>query len=139
MVMFYTIGVDPGRVTGVAVINRDCSIKELTSLGFWRTIRFIELLNESIIKVVIEVSPNKFNWHKSGTMGSSINVGAYIREAVLLADGIESLLGPERVVRVRPQGKVNAEQFQTLTGYTGRTNQHVRDAALLALRFGGLK
>ena len=61
------------------------------------------------------------------------NVGSVRAEGKLLCMGLRDL-GYE-VVQVSPMGKIDAAGFSSLTGYRGRTNQHERDAGLLA--FGG--
>ena len=48
-----------------------------------------------------------------------------------LNDGLE--LAGVQVERVRQPGKVDAATFARITGWTGRTNEHQRDAGMLAI------
>ena len=61
------------------------------------------------------------------------NYGGTIKEAELMADRIESLgFEVRRVQPSRKSGtKMKADAFEKLTGYTGRTSEHGRDAAML--------
>ena len=130
------IGIDPGKKTAIAVY---CSITkriiDVFMTDFWGAYEYLQAeQNNALIKqVTIEVPRTKSNWHKKGCDITSANVGGIYREANLLADGIERL--GLKVVRQHPQGKVDAEYVERVTGYKDRTNEHSRDAIMLCWGF----
>ena len=130
MIYKSVIGVDPGTSTGWAVVdilNRELIILE--TLDFWSahyTLASDVVLPEETI-VVIEVPRNKKNWHGAG---AAVDVGGVVREAALFADGAERL--GFSVERVHPRGKIPSKNFNRITGWTGRSNEHTRDAGMLA-------
>lgn len=137
------IGIDPGVKTGFAVWDSESrSYVRIDTLDFWGTydgVIYEYYPSDALPVIVIEdPSQNRPTFDK-GERGArrrekiSQNVGANKREGQLLADRFESL-GFE-VRRVRPAkgtgSKMNAPAFSRLTGFTGRTSQHGRDAAML--------
>lgn len=129
-----SIGIDPGKVTGVAIAENGI-LQSLESTDFWGafyTVRhFVETCDynadfQTDVLVVVEVPTTKASWHGPG---SAHNVGRVCRESELLAAGIERL--GATVITLHPQGKLNQKQFARITGWTKRTNQHCRDAAML--------
>lgn len=137
--MTYVIGIDPGKNTGVAVY---CTERQMliavTSMTFWEAYQFVQDYDFAAIQeVVVEVPDTKHVWQKaaSGTRAmqrQSVNVGSVIREAELLAEGLERL--GYKVKRVPPRRKITAAEFTQWTGWTQTTNQHARDAAMLCYR-----
>lgn len=124
------IGIDPGQKTGIALVI-DGKLVKLDTVDFWRAYRVVDSYKGIAIRVAVEVPRNKKNWHG---VGAAVAVGGVIREAQLLAEGIERL--GFIVDRVHPTGigkKMKHAEFCKLTGWVGRTNEHTRDAALLAL------
>ncbi|HIJ23071.1 MAG TPA: hypothetical protein HPP64_09165 [Gammaproteobacteria bacterium] len=124
----HIVGIDPGSSTGVAKLNVTTNkLEVLQTLDFWSAYNYLDNFDRRETLVVIEVPTTKTNWHGNG---AAIDVGGVIREAKLLADGIERL-GFE-VIRVHPRGKVPAKNFNKITGWVGRSNEHNRDAGMLA-------
>ena len=133
------IGIDPGTTTGFAVYcpstNRLTVVK---STSFWEAYRSVVAFHPSeVLGVVIEVPDTKHVWQKvaMGTKAiqrQAVNVGGVLREAQLLADGIEKV--GYRVKRVNPRKKIDANTFREFTGWQGQTNQHERDAGILCWR-----
>lgn len=148
---FY-IGIDPGKKTGYAVW--DSEEKEFVTIGtitFWKVVVEVDkMLNYeeyyhdigNNLTVVVEM-PGRFLYarHRNVNHKTELNIahksGGTYREAELLIERFESL--GLRVIAVRPskksQTKLTAETFKRLTGYTARTSEHGRDAAMLV--FGG--
>lgn len=127
------IGIDPGKKTGVAIYDRQTKqIVNASISDFWSVYEWLRSVRDDgkIQAVVIEVPRTKHNWHASKHGTTSANVGGIYREAHLLADGIERL--GFKVHRVHPPGKKSADQVKRITGYEGRTNEHTRDAIMLA-------
>ncbi len=133
--MTYVLGIDPGKTTGVALCC-DGKIIDLYSTDFWGAIDVFENYADSV--VVIELPDTKHVWHNGATTRGAIqrtgvNVGSCIREAELL---IQYLIRNRReYVIQKPKGKSDSGWFNRVTGWTGRTNQHERDAGLLAFSF----
>lgn len=136
MTPYLSIGIDPGKNTGFAIYSlQEKKLVRVETVTFWRAYGQVLLHPiEQISRVVIEVPDNKHVWHKDAVgiraiQRQAVNVGSVLREAELLAEGLERAGYP--VVRTNPRGKVKVEDFERLTGWTGRSNQHSRDAALL--------
>jgi hypothetical protein len=130
--MAKVIGVDPGVKTGVAILV-DGKIIELFESNFWDVIDVFELHKDAII--IIELPTNKHVWHNGATSKGAIqrtgvNVGSCIREAELL---VKYLHRKERnYIIQKPLGKKDKDQFRALTGWNKQSNQHTRDAAVMA-------
>jgi hypothetical protein len=138
----YVIGLDPGKQTGYALydLGQDGGkLIDLQTLTFWEAYaRVLSLGPEMIRAVMIEAPKNKHVFHQPGANAAAnqrmgVHVGSVLREAELLADGLEAWGIP--VKRLEPVGKKDAAAFKKAFPYwTGRTNQHVRDAAFMTLR-----
>jgi hypothetical protein len=126
------IGIDPGKHTGVAVCYGG-KITGLVETDFWGC---VDTLNENKdALVIIEKPHSKSVWHNQATSNKAIqrtgvNVGSALREAELLIDYMLREKIDHHVMH--PRGKVDAKKFKMITGWQGRTNQHTRDAGLLA-------
>ena len=126
----YALGVDPGKKTGLAVYDRhEKKIVKIRNTDFWGAYGYLYTCCPTDYEVYIEVSRCKANWHESKHPTTSANVGGIVREANLLADGIEQL--GYIVHRSHPRGKVDKKVIKIITSYEGRTNEHTRDAMLL--------
>ena len=135
------IGIDPGKDTGYAVYSIvEGKLTTVTSTDFWDAFIAVEELGpERVAEVVVEVPDNKHVWHGAAANAKAnqrmgLNVGMAIREGELLAEGFRRR--GYNVRTVHPRGKVDTKKFNAFTGWTGRTNQHARDAALLCFRRG---
>jgi hypothetical protein len=134
----YVFGIDPGTKTGVAKYDKLLGrLTDVFTTDFWGCWDYFNydcvLADQAISKIRIEVPRTKTNWHKKGCDITAANVGGAIREAKLLADGLEKL--GYNVEMVHPQGKVDAGYIKRLTGWIGRTNEHTRDAIMLCYGF----
>ncbi|MCP4277705.1 MAG: hypothetical protein GY779_15265 [Gammaproteobacteria bacterium] len=132
----YSIGIDPGKNTGFALYGiPEAKLLIVDSMDFWRVYNAVlRYKTNDLSRVVVEVPATKHVWHKDAAntkamQRQAVNVGGVIREAELMADGLEYLGYP--VVRVHPRGKVDRERFIKYTGWTDRCNEHARDAAML--------
>lgn len=127
-------GIDPGTKTAIAkydkILGRLTDVFTTDFWGCWEYFNYDYVITDQpIIKIYIEVPRTKVNFHKKGCDITAANVGGAIKESKLLADGLEKL-GYE-IIRVHPQGKVDAEYIRRLTGYKEKTNEHTRDAIML--------
>jgi len=122
------IGIDPDlEKSGVAILGNDLQLKNLT---FPETVELFRNEHDSIKKVVIEAGweNKKANFRVSGGHSRQVNeqiarrVGMNHATGILLAE-IAQALGLA-VLLVKPtKSKLNAEQFNKITGWQGRTNQ----------------
>jgi hypothetical protein len=137
------IGIDPGIHTGFAVKRTDKNeFAELSTYTFWEAIDRIKFYLSNFYpptKIIIEdPNLNRPTFH-SKVKGEkrreniSQKVGMNKRDAQLIIEYCE-LWGIE-VHRVKPSkhSGVNLTHyhFQMMTKYSGRTNQHMRDAGML--------
>ncbi|AXY56617.1 hypothetical protein CDG60_08575 [Acinetobacter chinensis] len=130
------IGIDPDlEKSGVAILGKTL---ELKNLNFAETVELFRTQQDLIRKVVIEAGwlNRKSNFHgyskQSKSAGERIakNVGENHATGKLLAEMAQSL--GLAVVLVKPvRSKLNAEDFNRITGWRGRSNQEQRDAGML--------
>ena len=131
----WILGIDPGTHTGMAIRNSVTgNIEKLWTSNFWEAYHYA--LNNALCwrGVVIEVPDNKNVFHKPAgglkqVQRTAVNVGSVLREAELLARGLEEAKIP--VQRVNPRGKIDADKFNSMTGWKGKSNPHTRDAGML--------
>ena len=127
------VGIDPGINTGFAIVENG-KIMRLETLSFWAAIDAINSLENALF--IVELPKTRHVWHrgasnKSAVLKTGMNVGSCIREAELIIDYLEKT--GRNYQQVAPQGKISAAYFNKITGWEGRSNQHTRDAAMLAL------
>jgi len=134
------LSIDPGRQMAASVIIgtvlKPIVVVEVVTADFWKI--FDQFSSQEFFRVVIE-NPG---WKKL-TFGKreidrvqdakSQNVGRVMENADLLAQGFEKL--NHKVVRIAPNKsycKKSSEYVRTLTDYQKSTNEHARDAILMA-------
>jgi hypothetical protein len=125
------IGIDPGKHTGVALAY-DGRLEAVFETDFWGAVSHI--IKHPQAHIVIELPSTKSVWHneaksKGAIQRTGVNVGSVIREAELLVEYCKK--NGRQYLTQSPKGKTNAEEFKRITGWEGRTNQHMRDAGLL--------
>lgn len=130
------IGIDPDLAkSGVAILSPSLELRNLT---FAETVDLFRSQQAAIKKVVIEAGwlNKKSNFHDA--IGQRKGVGEQIARKVGLnhATGILLVEMAEsfglNVVLVKPtRSKKKADEFKRVTGWTGRSNQETRDAAML--------
>ena len=148
------IGLDAGINTGFAAMEvHSRTFKELETYQFWEaTYRLQEYHRQfkdrkiDLVVFVEDVIANKPRFERKLPDGirdieaykdkMSQNVGENKAHCKLLIQWCEDRDIPIR--RVRPSQasmtKLDPGKFQALTGYTGRTSSHTRDAAMLVFR-----
>lgn len=129
------VGIDPGANTGMALIV-DGQIKDLRTITPW-TIEYW-LMREKPHRVVFEDSRLQSNtWSKAPTKAASAkiarNVGEIDAWCKLIVAICDRLNIPAHGISPKGKGKkLNAEQFEAVTGWKGASNEHTRDAAMCA-------
>ena len=139
MTHIYTIGIDPGIQTGIA-ISRNRQIINVKTSTFWDCIDLIRSMRQMGIQVIIEdPNYNKPVFTKKGANNMyqyqriAQNVGSNKREASLIIEFCcrnKIVVTPIPPLR-GPLHKINADKFKQYTGYDKPTSQHGRDAAML--------
>lgn len=138
------IGIDAGVNTGIA-IYKDGGLKELS------TIEPIDIANIFICyagdPLFVAFEDSRLQSHV-WIPGQSKGVAANIARKVGMVDAwcylIERLCEKYDVayMRVSPKAKgqkLNAEEFKQITKWDGKSNQHERDAAMVAWQFRSRK
>ena len=136
------VGIDPDLdKSGVATVAAG-SLSTLDSLSFFELIAFIQE-HRLVARFVLEdVEHDKATYYRPGTTQAGMrkiaqNVGQVKAIGRLLAKYLQEC-GADFILVKPLQGylkkaKNDAEYFNRLTGWVGRSNQDKRDAALLAL------
>jgi hypothetical protein len=131
-VLVVIIGIDPGKTSGIAIASDRGELEHVFDGGFWDVIDTV--VNHPGAHVVVELPTTKHVWHgaaktKGAIQRTGVNVGSCIREAELIVDYLKrNNISHKTVI---PQGKRDSAYFSKVTGWSGRTNQHMRDAAML--------
>lgn len=139
-------GIDPGVNTGFAVkFRNEDKFRELLKLTFWEAIERLKLyklqcdaLNDDML-VYIEnpnLNPPTFDRGEGQNRKRnriSQNVGMNKRDAQLIIDWLKKNNIPYYEIRPSKRSGVNVDhyKFKKLTGWQGKTNQHMRDAGML--------
>lgn len=134
------VGIDPGANTGFAVILNGV-LTNLLTISPWEIEG--ELSGVTVDRVVFEDSRlQSHTWTMAPTRAAAAkmarNVGQVDAWCALIV-GICGRLGiPAHGISPRGKGKkLNAEQFKAVTGWTGASNEHTRDAAMCAWPYRG--
>lgn len=136
----YIIGIDPDREkSGFAVFNTQQNILEINSHSFFELFKLLEAKKESISLIRIEAGwlNKKSNFHnrpgQSKEVGEKIanSVGANAETGKKICEMCEYLEIPYETVKPLGTKSIDSKLFKKITGYTKRTNQDQRDAAML--------
>ena len=129
------IGVDPGVVTGVAIFRRG-RLDRFVTTNHQDAVLLIRTVGPAL--VVLEDSREGPLYARAGVNARGMSrIARSVGEIDQRCREIEDLCRREgiEIICVSPRGKgrkLNAAEFAALTGWTGRTNQHVRDAAMVS-------
>jgi hypothetical protein len=140
--MTMRIGIDPDLVkSGVAVVV-DGSLLTLDALSFFELIKFIDEHKHQARFVLEDVEHDRVVYHRKGSNQAvmrsiSQKVGMVKAIGRLLKEYLEGA-GADYVLVKPLQGqlkkaKKDAEFFNRLTGWDGKSNEDKRDAGVLAL------
>lgn len=136
--MSVVMGIDPGTHTGIALFEGG----KLTTLQTIEPHQLVEVI-ETVMpaRVVFEdsrlISPT---WKRSVSNAAQLKIARDVGQidawCRLIVATCERLGIPAHGISPKNKGaKLDAEQFAALTGWTGRSNEHTRDAAALAWQF----
>ena len=133
--MSTVMGIDPGVVTGVAIF-RGGRLDRFITTDHADALLLVRVQRPEL--VVLEDSREGPLYARDGVSGRAMSrIARSVGEIDQRCREIEDLCKREgtEIICVSPRGKgrkLNAAEFQALTGWTGRTNQHVRDAVMVA-------
>lgn len=129
----YQIAIDPGVHTGLAVAV-DGVLVDVRTCSFWEAAQILADMrykNDIPIELVIEdprgiyVPPGQRNPQRIK------GVGSVERDAKLWIEYAEHCGIPYRTVKPGKYRKIDADTFRKWTGWTGRTSEHARAAAMM--------
>lgn len=140
------VGIDPDLVKSGVALVREGEILSLQALSFPQLLKFaadVDLAVPKPLFVVEDVEIDKTTYRRAKT---NARTHAAIAQKVGQVKGVARVLveclndmGAD-VLQVKPlqgpakrQAKGDADYFNRITGWEGRSNQDTRDAALLAL------
>ena len=125
-----TIGIDPGVHTGIAVAV-DGVLEVVETRDFWRAVELVDNYRCLAFTLIIKdprgqrVAPSQYNSARLR------GVGSVERDAKLWIEYAERYGIPYRAVKPGKLRKIDAATFAKLTGWTGRTSEHARAAAMM--------
>jgi len=134
--MSMLIGLDPGTNTGVAIFEDG----KLTKLTTWTPLQLITLLpGLSVDRVIFEdsrlISPV---WGRGTNQAAKIKIARNVGQVDAICNLICNLCDEMKVsahgISPKHKGrKLDAETFNKIMGWTKKSNQHERDAAMCVL------
>lgn len=136
----YLIGIDTGVNTGYAVAEdkgNGGELFEVRSLtitqAMSRTLEFVVHYGKENVCLFIE-DARKRTWFTGGREKAQ-GVGSVKRDAQIWEDWCtEQGIHFKMIHPAANATKMKAPEFKRMTGWTGRTNEHARDAAMLVFR-----
>ena len=155
----YTIGIDPDvEKNGVAIVERETRHLECAALTFAQTLDYLQWVASrasevgAAVKVYVEAGwMNRTNWHlkkwdnRGQVVAKGVSQGRNEQVSRLLGEMCEAyglswqFLKPFRKVWGGRDRKITHDELCAVTGLMyGRTNQEMRDAALIAWVSAGL-
>lgn len=129
------VGIDPGTSTGLAIWShgekRLVDVQTTTITAAMTTLRLMSDLG-SLHGVIFEDARLR-TWFGTKGRESLMGAGSIRRDSSIWEEFLSGLVGvPFKPVSPQSKGaKLNAQQFARLTGWTGRTSEHSRDAGML--------
>ena len=155
----YTIGIDPDvKKNGVAIVERETKHLECAAMTFAETLDYLQWVAKraseakASVKVYVEAGwMNRTNWHlkkwdnRGQVVAKGVSQGRNEQVSRLLGEMCQAyglrwqFLKPLRKVWGGRDRKITHDELCAVTGLMyGRTNQEMRDAALIAWVSAGL-
>lgn len=130
------IGIDPGTTTGFAIWDAECqSLISLETHTFFSALdRILDMKQKFNICVVVEDSTQR-KWYGANAEVKRQGAGSIKRECKIWKEVLDGFKIPNKFCHPIKYGtKINQERFKQITGWNQRTNNHVRDAAMLVYK-----
>lgn len=130
----FMVGIDPGVQTGMAIWRPDMKrLAEVESLQIHEAMDRIRALKPWLVLVVVEDARMR-TWFGTTGREKLQGAGSVKRDCVIWQDFLASLeIKAEFVRPAANKTKLDSKTFERLTGWTKRTNEHARDAAMLVV------
>lgn len=134
------IGIDPGKSTGIAIYHGG----KLTGLKTIRPHHLKEHISGAS-RVIFEDSRLQShlftsNQNRAVALKMARNVGEIDAWCALITSICDDLGIPAHGISPKAKGaKLRHDAFAKLTGWTGKTNEHMRDAAMVAWMYRGAR
>ena len=140
------VGIDPGSKTGLAIWDSASrAFREVATLPLWRAMEEVkrwhyDCLMQNVPFAVVFEDARQRTWfpkdrNSSEYRGHLMGAGAAKRDAAIWEEFLTALDIPFTAQKPRPgTTKWNADYWSKVTGWTGRTSEHARDAALLVFQ-----
>ncbi len=131
------IGIDTGKNTGFAtyspITRRLLSVE---TLPIHKAMQKVYTASKTMKVLVRFEDARKRKWFGNAGKEKLQGAGSIKRDAVIWEDYLKDLGIPfEAVAPKSNKTKLSAEAFKKLTGWSGRTSNHGRDAAMLVIGF----
>lgn len=131
------VGIDPGVRTGLAIWNKaERKLTAVNTMGITQAMQTVRVMADcgSLHSVRFEDARLR-TWFGDKGREALMGAGSIRRDSAIWS---EFLTGLEGVIFTpvsphRKGAKLDAAQFARLTGWTGRTSEHSRDAAMLVI------
>lgn len=131
------IGIDPGVHTGMAIWNgHDGCFIDVTTIPIHQALSRVEKFyndNKGLfeIQVVFEDARQR-KWYTGDSNAKSQGAGSIKRDCTIWEDFCKDAGIPfQAVPPTKGMTKWKPEYFRMVTGWSGRTSDHARDAAML--------
>ncbi len=131
------VGIDPGASTGVAYFT-DGKLRKLQTISPMEIENVLRMAGPSLNRVIFEDSrliSHMFTTvkNRSAALKMARNVGEIDAWCKLIVAACEHLCIPAHGISPKNKGaKLDAAQFKAATGWVEQSNQHNRDAAMVA-------
>lgn len=129
------VGIDPGTSTGFAIWSRgEKKLVDVQTTTITAAMTMLRLMGDlGSLHVVIFEDARLRTWFGTKGRESLMGAGSIRRDSSIWEEFLSGLVGvPFKPVSPQSKGaKLNAQQFARLTGWTGRTSEHGRDAGML--------
>ena len=130
------IGIDTGAHTGIAVWSQERKeLLQVETLKIHQAMKLVEAHIEAYgsDKVVVRFEDARLRkWYGNSGREKLQGAGSIKRESGIWDDFLADLgIEYKAVAPKNNMTKLSADQFKRITGWTGRTNEHSRDSAML--------
>jgi len=131
------IGIDPGTSTGFAQYE-DGKLTRMWTFKPLQAIAYLQMQDEGLF-VMEDSRLQSFIFDRNVNAASKLKIARNVGAVDGLCNLYQDALGKNKLIKLSPLDKgakvtLNSRFFE-ITGFNGRSNQHERDAAMVALDF----
>lgn len=133
------IGIDTGTNTGFSVYDTNAGLKLVTTLkihiAMSEVLRYRDIYGLDNIFVRFEDARQR-RWFGNAGREQLQGAGSIKRDCTIWEDFLkDNGIDYEAVAPARNKTKLSQQYFEKITGWTKRTNEHARDAAMLVFQY----